>query len=333
MNIGILGAGSIGCYLGGCLAPTGAKITLVGRPRIMDGIRENSLRVTDYLGRNTLVKAEQLVLSTQADALADCDLVLIAVKSGATKEAAESLSGVLPASCTVVSMQNGIGNARVIKQALPNHPVYAGMVPFNVLYKAEGHFHQGTEGQLMIETGPLPDGTHSVFEKAGLPLARPTEFESIQWGKLLINLNNSVNALSNVPLKEELSQQAYRKCVSLAMQEALNVMKSAGIEPAKVTGLPPKLLPVLMKAPDWLFNRLARKMLEIDPLARSSMWEDLEAGRKTEIDWINGEVVNLANRIGEQAPVNQRLIELMREAEKPKSRRSWSGKDLLAQLH
>ena len=83
--------------------------------------------------------------------------------------------------------------------------------------------------------------------------------------------------------------------------------------------------------PDWLFRILGGKMLAIDPQARSSMWEDLERGRRTEIDWINGEVVRLAESLGQQAPVNRMLIQLIREAEQG-GRRDWSGDELLAVL-
>jgi 2-dehydropantoate 2-reductase len=72
-------------------------------------------------------------------------------------------------------------------------------------------------------------------------------------------------------------------------------------------------------------------MLAIDPLARSSMWEDLELGRATEVDWLNGEVVRLAQKQGRRAPVNARLVELIREAEQG-GRRDWSGPELLAEL-
>ena len=74
---------------------------------------------------------------------------------------------------------------------------------------------------------------------------------------------------------------------------ALTLMAAARIQPARLTPLPPHWIPRLMRVPDPLFRRLANRMRAIDPLARSSMWDDLEAGRTTEIDWINGEVIRL----------------------------------------
>jgi 2-dehydropantoate 2-reductase len=154
----------------------------------------------------------------------------------------------------------------------------------------------------------------------------------VQWAKLLLNLNNAINALADRPLKEELSQRAYRICLAMAQEEALALLKRAGIRPVKVTPLPATWIPRVLRLPDALFERVGRTMAKIDPLARSSMSDDLAAGRATEIDWINGEVVRLAQRVGQTAPVNARLCELVREAERADVRPSWSGEALLGEL-
>jgi 2-dehydropantoate 2-reductase len=168
------------------------------------------------------------------------------------------------------------------------------------------------------------------FRKAGLPLIQHVDMLPVQWAKLLLNLNNAINALANRPLKEELSQRAYRICLGMAQKEALALLKRADIRPARVTPLPATWIPRVLGVPDALFERLGRRMLTIDPLARSSMSDDLAMGRATEIDWINGEVVRLAQCLGQTAPVNERLCELVREAERADVRPSWSGEALLA---
>jgi 2-dehydropantoate 2-reductase len=133
-------------------------------------------------------------------------------------------------------------------------------------------------------------------------------------------------------LKEELSQRAYRICLGMAQREALALLKRADIRPARLTPLPASWIPRVLGLPDAWFERLGRRMLTIDPLARSSMSDDLAAGRATEIDWINGEVVRLAQRLGQTAPVNERLCELVREAGQADMRPSWSGEALLAEM-
>lgn len=331
MRITIFGAGSIGCYVGGCLAYAGASVTLIGRPRVLNEIREHGLTVSDYLGRNQKIQAESFTLGESAGLAAQSDLVLLCVKSAATVESAQLLAEVLPEGVPVISFQNGVGNANTMRNYLIKNPCIPGMVPFNVLARGDGKYHQGTEGKLVVQAFNSPAGTEFNFEAAGLPLALPQDIAPIQWGKLLVNLNNCINALSNVPLKEELSQRGYRLCLAGAMKEALGLMKAADIEPAKATNLPPTWLPALLSVPDWLFVRLASKMLAIDPLARSSMWEDLEAGRRTEIDWINGEVVKLAKRLNSPAPVNSKLIALIRQAEEG-GKRDWSADALVREV-
>ena len=86
-------------------------------------------------------------------------------------------------------------------------------------------------------------------------------------------------------------------------------------EPAKIGAVGPALLPAVIASPDWLFNNVFLKAWKIDAKARSSMADDLKAGRKTEIDYINGELVALADRLGAGAPVNRRIVELIRKAE------------------
>jgi 2-dehydropantoate 2-reductase len=137
----------------------------------------------------------------------------------------------------------------------------------------------------------------------------------IAWGKLLINLNNAVNALSGVTLIEELRQRDYRRVVAASQREGLRLLRSAGIDPAKVGAVGPRLIPAVIGSPDWLFNNVFLKKWKIDSRARSSMADDLAAGRKTEIDYINGELVRLADRLGTDAPINRKIVELIRVAE------------------
>lgn len=331
LKIAIFGAGSIGCYVGGCLAASGARVTLIGRERVLAAVRTHGLALSDFKGRQQHVPPERLGLSTTPDAAAQADVILVCVKSAATEEAARALSNVIRPTATVISFQNGIDNAQRLQAGLRGVSVKSGMVPFNVIDRGEGRFHQGSAGELEVEAGPLPAGVAERFAAAALPLLRPADMAAIRWGKLLLNLNNPINALSGVPLREELAQRSFRRCLALAQREALGLMTACGIRPAKVTPLPPAWLPTLLDTPDWLFTRAARRMLAIDPLARSSMWEDLELGRPTEIDWINGEVLKLAQRCGQTAPVNTRLIALIHQAERG-GQRNWSGSALLDTL-
>lgn len=330
-QIAVFGAGSVGCYLGGCLAVAGADVVFVGRATIGAMLREHGLTLTDLHGRQQRLVRDRIRFEQDARALAAADLVLVTVKSAATGDAAAALAGVLKPGAVVISFQNGLHNAALLRAQLPAQHVLPGMVPFNIVQRDEGRFHCGSDGVLAVQRDPALAPFRAAFAAAGLPLAEHDDMPAVQWAKLLLNLNNAVNALSGLPLKTELSQRDFRRCLALAQHEAIELLAAARQPLARLTPLPARWIPSLLGVPDPLFRLLANRMLAIDPLARSSMWEDLEAGRSTEIDWINGEVLKLAAAQGRTAPVNARLVELVRAAGRG-GRRDYSGGELLAEL-
>lgn len=330
-DILVFGAGTIGCYIGGRLAAARARVTLVARPAIAAEVAEFGLTLTDLHGGTMRARPAQVRVDTSAVHADRADLVLITVKQADTQAAGETLRPLLRSGTVVISFQNGIHNAEVLRAELPQCVVLPGIVSFNVLHQGEGKFHQGTEGELIAEDNPELDRFATAFRNAGMPLLRRADLEPDQWAKLLLNLNNPINALANIPLADELSQRSYRKCLSLAQTEALAVMKAAGIKPAQLTAVPPAVMAKALQAPTAVFKRVAGRILEIDPYARSSMWDDLERGRITEIDYLCGEIVRLGREAGVPTPVNARLSALIKVAERG-GRREWSGKDLLRTL-
>ena len=266
---------------------------------------------------------------TNPSAAATADLVLVTVKSAATEDAGRELARVLDPRAVVVSLQNGVRNVDTLRAALPAHTVLAGMVPFNVIRARPGHYHRASAGTLMFQfhdaAAPLTDACVA----ADLPSELRDDMPAVQWGKLVLNLNNAINALSGLPLATELGELTFRRCLAAAQREALTLLGAARLPVARVTA--PRLIPRLLTAPDAVFRLLARRIVAIDPTARSSMWDDLEAKRPTEIDYIQGEVVTLAQRLGRTAPVNARLVELIRAAEAG-GRRDYTGIELLRLL-
>ncbi|PWR25821.1 2-dehydropantoate 2-reductase [Zavarzinia aquatilis] len=317
MRIAVLGAGLIGGYVGGRLAAAGADVTFIGRPRQIDVLRETGLTLSDLDERRVVIPPGKLALATEAAALADADMILLTVKSPATEGAAADIAAHARPGTPVVSLQNGVSNPERLRALLADHPVIAGMVPFNVAEPAPGHVHQGTSGHIAIEDRPETAPLVPLFAAAGLPLDLHSDMLAVAWAKLLINLNNAINALSGLPLAAQLADRDYRRCFALCQREALKLMAAAGIVPAQLGPLPPSRMPFMLSLPDWLFRRLSRRggTPKIDRLARSSMADDLVARRKTEVDYINGEVVALARRLGRTAPVNARVIELIRARE------------------
>jgi 2-dehydropantoate 2-reductase len=308
----VMGAGAIGCDLGGCLQAAGLRVQFVGRARVLAALRTHGLTLTDLDGRDQHLEPDALSLHEQIPMGFAPALVLLAVKSGATAEAAAALAAALPAGTPVLSMQNGLSNADVGGAAAPGLRWLAGMVPFNVAELAPGRFHRGTSGALAAQDDPVLRALQPGFERAGLPLQLHADLRAVQWGKLLLNLNNPVNALSGQPLRAQLMQRGYRECLAALQVEALQLLRHAGIAPAQVAALPPRRVPTLLRLPTPLFKLIAARMLRIDPQARSSMADDLALGRATEIDALCGEVVRLAESLGLPAPLNARMVALVK---------------------
>jgi 2-dehydropantoate 2-reductase len=322
----VMGAGTIGCFIGGSLAAAGVPVTFVGRPRVLQSLAAHGLALSDLEGGMHRLPAESLRLSDQVPVGATPALVLLCVKSGATAEAAAELAFALPAGTTVVSLQNGVSNCAAASKAGPTLGVLPGMVPYNVAETGPGVFHRGTGGRLAAKDDAALRPWVPVFERAGIPIDLHADLLPVQWGKLLLNLNNPVNALSGLPLRDELMQRGYRCCFAALIDEALAVLGSAGIAPAQVAAVSAQRLSMVLRFPDWLFRIVAARMLRIDAKARSSMADDLALGRRTEIDALSGEVVRLARDQDMEAPRNARMFALLEEW--PAQPRRWTARQL-----
>ena len=311
----IHGAGAIGCWIGGCWRLSGLPVSFIGRPSVQREIAENGLTLTDGRGRRIEMRPDEVDFSVNPKQLKRADIIVLTVKSTGTAEAAKEIAKHGRKGATVISFQNGVSNVETLKAALPGFTVLAGMVPFNVASLGNGRWHKGVAGDLWAEDHAV---TRALKERIGDrpgKLILSDDMTGVAWGKLLINLNNAVNALSGRPLLEQLGQRDYRRVFAASQIEALDILKAAGITPAKLGPFPPNLLPHIIGAPDWIFRRMVLKVQKIDAKARSSMADDLAAGRKTEIDYLNGELVQLAERLQRSAPVNSAIVDLVRKAE------------------
>jgi 2-dehydropantoate 2-reductase len=271
----------------------------------------------------------KVTATTDPAAAAGAEITLVTVKSTQTAEAGATLARVLPAGATVASFQNGVRNAEVLRAAIPGARVLAAMVPWNVVRKDRGAYHRGTTGILMVEDAPEAAPLLAAAHAANLAIEARSDITAVQWTKLIMNLNNAINALAGVPLATELAQRDYRRVLAAVMREAMTACARAGQPLAKLAPVPPSWVPRILELPDLLFKTIARTMLAVDPHARSSMWDDLEARRATEVDYLQGEVVELAARVGTSAPTNAALQRLVHAAEAG-GRRDFTAAELRA---
>lgn len=317
--IAIAGAGSVGCYAGGQLAAAGRNVTLLTRETLADTIAARGLRVSNLHGRDVTVPAGALRLSTDPGRAFDgANVIAVTVKSHDTDTMAALIAEHASSDAVVVSFQNGVRNAETLRKRLGPGRVVDAMVPFNVVQAGETNaaprFHKATGGTIRIEN-VHPD-LQTLLDVEGLPVAAHDDIDAVLWGKLVVNLNNALNALSDLPLVEQLGDRRWRLLISRQLSEALAVLAAAKIRAAAIEGVPPRLMAFALRLPDALFKLAAKTMLSIDKNARSSMWEDLRAGRQTEIDHLQGEIVALAERLKVPVPLNRRVLDLVKRAEK-----------------
>lgn len=335
-RVAVMGAGSIGCYLGGWLAAA-ADVTLVGRAPLVDAVERDGLTVTDLRGRTRAVRPDGLTLATDASAAVDAHFVLLTTKTLGIDTAIRQLAPYLQHDSVLVSFQNGLRNATAIDEALSSafpsrasRPlVLSGMVPFNVVRSAQTHWTQSTSGHLKVKDHPRVDPLVRVAQGGGVRMDIEPDMRAVLFGKLLLNLNNAINALTGLPLAVELRDRDCRTVLAACQDEALALAHRLGITPARLTPLPAAAMPTLLRSPTPVFANVSRSALKVSPHARSSMADDLDAGRPTEIDELQGVIVQVGADHGSAAPVCTRIVELVREAEAAGSdRHRWTGAQL-----
>jgi 2-dehydropantoate 2-reductase len=311
--IAVAGAGSIGCFVGGVLAIAGRRVALLARPRVIREIEDRGLRLTSFEGFDQTLASNRLTLSEDPSILNDASAVLVTVKSADTAEIADLIAKHAPTDAVIVSLQNGVGNVAVLRERLPGRRVLAGMVPFNVTAPAPGRYHRATSGDIVIEQDDA--ATSERLSVPGLTMRASRNIDGVQWGKLLVNLNNALNALSDLPLSRQLAQHGWRRLFADQIAEGLAAIKAEGIRPVSSTPVPAGLTPHLLRLPDAIFAAILGRTMKIDPQARASMWEDLQRRRPTEIDYLQGVIIEIADRHGLEVPISRRVVALIKQAE------------------
>ena len=164
MKVCVLGAGAIGSYVGGCLflsLQDTDTVVLIGRQSLIDAAQKTEQHLlldtcvpqqAKYFaanGQGRVAFGERLVVSTEANQLSGADLVILAVKSQHTREAAQTIAKYVTEDCVVVSLQNGVSNPKRIQEEMPKNAVISGMVGFNVIWREEGASFQQSTGEFI----------------------------------------------------------------------------------------------------------------------------------------------------------------------------------------
>jgi len=301
VRILIVGAGSLGSLLGGLLART-HDVTLVGRDPHVSAVQADGLRVT---GVETLTPRPDATTDIGA---ASADLALVTVKAYDTASVVDDL-----ATCdveTVCSLQNGMGNEETLAAGLDT-PVLAGTTTYGARLAGPGHVEWLGRGRVTVgpwrpaDAADRSERVAAAFRAAGLDATATTDVRHRLWQKLAINAAiNPVTALARVENGALTQPGDLADVATAAGTETARVARADGVDLSATT---------VREGIADVVDETARN--------RSSMHQDVAAGRRTEIEAINGYVVERASAVGESVPVNRTLAALIRGWEAGAGRR------------
>lgn len=299
-RIAVVGAGAVGGYFGGMFARAGAQVVFVGRKHFADAVNSKGL-VLDKSEGQERIRARATV---DVSAIRDCSLILFSVKANDTLSTAKEIAPFVRPNAIVVCLQNGLDNADQIR-AEANVAVVPAVVYVAVSVPESGRVKHLARGDLII--GPPSEQTTelaNVFIRASIPCRVSDNIEGELWLKLLRNCAlNAISALGHVRYGQIVQSNDAKKLMEQVVDEVLAVARGAGV-----------VLPGIQDRESGMAaaTELAIQMAD----AFSSTAQDLNRGRVTEIDALNGYIARRGAALGIPVPVNHTLFTLVKLAER-----------------
>lgn len=300
MNIAVIGAGAVGCYYGGMLARAGHRVVLIARPQHAAAITQHGLRL------QTTSFDEQVLLtaSTDPSALQGADVVLFCVKSPDTEATGVLICPHLAPGALVMCLQNGVDNADRLRAMLPQHAVVAAVVYVATEMAGPGHVRHHGRGELVIEPSARSDAVAVAFIAAGVPTEISANVRGALWAKLILNCAyNAVSAITQLPYGQTVQGLGVQDVMRDVVAECLAVAQAEGVQ------IPGDVQAAIQKIADTM------------PSQFSSTAQDLARGKHTEIDYLNGFIVQRGHALGVPTPANRVLWTLVKllESKLPKA--------------
>lgn len=305
LRIGVMGAGAVGLYFGARLGQGGAPVTVVARPAHVDAIRRAGLAIDSVDGAVTV----PIDAHTSVDALTACDVVLVCVKSVDTEAVASLLAERLPEDTLIVSLQNGVDNAWRLRGRMPQ-PVVPAVVYVSAEMTGPGRLRHNGSGRLILGT-PLAgtaaaagalrrlSALEAALERSRVPSRRSDDVRVDLWTKLTANCAyNAISALTQVRYGRLAADAGVRAVMDGVTDEIAAVAAADGVSISRAA-----------------LGEAVRAIADAMPQALSSTAQDLAAGRRTEIDDLNGFVVRRGRALGVPTPVNETLRALVKFVE------------------
>jgi 2-dehydropantoate 2-reductase len=301
MKVAIVGPGAMGCLFGAMLSRGGQEVWLIDRrPERARLLARQGIWVSGISGEfNARVCATGSVREAGT-----VDLVLIAVKSYDTEEAGRTAEALLNDRTAVLSLQNGLGNIEALEEILGRGQVLGGVTAHGATLITPGQVRHAGRGTTTIGEldGELTDRAREVaaaLSGAGLHAELTADLRSVLWGKLAVNAGvNAVATLAEVRNGGILESRHLRSLMRSAVAEVVDVAAARGTE------MPEPDMPGYAEG---VCQRTADNV--------NSMLQDVRRRRRTEVEAINGAVVEAGEEVGVSTPTNRLLLSLIRGME------------------
>jgi 2-dehydropantoate 2-reductase len=298
-RVAVVGAGAVGGYFGGMFARAGAPTVFVGRRHFADAVNSKGLVLDKSEGHERM----RVRATTEMSAVRDCSMILFCVKANDTQDTANQMAPFLRPDATVVCLQNGVDNADQVRAAA-SVVVLSAAVYVAVSVPEPGRVKHLARGDLII--GPPSERTthlEDLFVRAGIPCRVSDNIEGELWLKLLRNCAlNAISALGHSRYGQIVQSEDARRLMEHVVDEVLAVARAAGVVLPGVDDREPGMAAAM---------ELATQMAD----AFSSTAQDLNRGRPTEIDALNGYISRRGAELGIPVPVNHALFTLVKLAQ------------------
>ena len=291
LKVAVMGAGAVGCYYGGMLARAGHDVVLIARPQHVEAIQRDGLRMET----RTFDEQVRLAASSDAAAVEGADLVLFCVKSTDTEKAGAQMLSYLSPDALVMTLQNGVDNADRLRTVLPGRQVAAAVVYVATEMAGPGHVKHNGRGELVMEPSRASEIVAQALIAAGVPTEISANVRGALWAKLILNCAyNAVSAIAQLPYGQTVKGDGIKEVMRDVVAECLAVARADGVQvPGDV---------------DAAILKIAESM----PSQFSSTAQDLARGKPSEIDYLNGLIVQRGEALGIATPANRVLWALVK---------------------
>jgi len=314
-DIAIIGAGAIGSVAAGLLTKAGKDVLLVGRPGHVDAINQNGLRIKGF-GGEQVIKVRAL---TQMDK--EHDLVIFCTKTTDLEEAYQSNHKFLDKGLVLTS-QNGVQADTILGFHFDPQDMFSSIVMFGATYTAAGEVVYNFPGDWIIGkpyTALDPRVEEIAAElRCAFPVVVSPDIMGMKWLKVFVNMNNSIPALVGKSMQETFSDLDFCRLSVMLLREGVQTVQAAKVELVSLPNFPAERIYGMAAMPieqaAGIINQTLTKLSK-EPLY-GSILQSIMRKRVSEIDFINGEIVQLAHGIRQQAPLNRKIVDMVHKVER-----------------